>query len=203
MSFYMGVKKVLGGFLIKCFYRCKAEGLENIPENGRVIICSNHISLHDPIVIAAAAKRQICYMGKKELFGIPLFGSFLRALGAFPVDRKSGGDVGAIKHSIKLLESECAVGIFPQGTRHKKKDPEGTPIQKGAGMLVDKTNAPVIPVRIVTKNNAITPVFGKVTLKFGKPISADELRQDTENMANSERYQTISARIFRNILDLK
>ena len=106
MSFYMGVKKALGGFLRTCFYRCKIEGEENIPESGRLLVCSNHISLHDPIVIAAISKRQICYMGKKELFKVPLFGSFLKSLGAFPVDRKSGGDVGAIRHSIKLLEKE-------------------------------------------------------------------------------------------------
>lgn len=203
MSFYMGLKKVLGGFLRHCFYRCTVEGIENIPEKGRVLVCSNHISLHDPIAIAAASKRQICYMGKKELFGIPVFGSFLRSLGAFPVDRKSGGDVSAIRHSISLLEKENAVGIFPQGTRHPGVDPKGTPIQKGAGMLVDKTSAMVVPVCIVTKKNKITPFFTKVLIRVGKPVTADELRDGTENMSNNEKYSEISKKIFEKILELR
>ena len=202
MSVYMGVKKVLGGFLRSCFYRVQVEGEENIPENGRLLVCSNHISLHDPIVIAAISKRQICYMGKKELFGIPLFGSFLRSLGAFPVDRKSGGDVGAIRHSISLLEKDLAVGIFPQGTRHSGVDPKGTPIQKGAGMLVSRTDATVLPVAVVTKNYKITPFFSKVTIRFGKPISAEELKLGTEEMASTEKYKLISERIFDKILEL-
>ncbi len=201
MSFYMGVKKILSGFLINCFYRCKVEGEENIPEEGKLLVCSNHISLHDPIAIAAASKRQICYMGKKELFRIPLFGSFLKALGAFPIDRK-GGDVGAIRHSIKLLQGGNAVGIFPQGTRHRYVDPAGTPVFTGAGMLADKTSSPVLPVRIVTKNNRLCPVFRKVVLKIGKPVEIDELRAGTENMSSSERYKVISERIFAKILEL-
>lgn len=203
MSFYMGAKKVLGKFLIGCFYRCTVEGEDNIPENGRLLVCSNHISLHDPIAIAAACKRQICYMGKKELFKIPLFGGFLKSLGAFPIDRKSGSDVGAIRHSISLLESEKAVGIFPQGTRHPNTDPATTPIQKGAGMLVDKTNATVIPVFIQTKKRKITPFFGKVHLKIGKPISAEELKANTEQLSGNERYKIISERIFKHILELQ
>ena len=202
MSFYMGVKKALGGFLRTCFYRCKIEGEENIPESGRLLVCSNHISLHDPIVIAAISKRQICYMGKKELFKVPLFGSFLKSLGAFPVDRKSGGDVGAIRHSIKLLEKELAVGIFPQGTRHSGKQPKGTPIHKGAGMLVDRTNTTVLPVAVISKNFKITPFFGKVTIRFGKPISADELREGTEGLSGSDKYNRISENIFDHILEL-
>lgn len=202
MSFYMGVKKVLGKFLMGCFYRCSVEGGENIPEGGRLLVCSNHISLHDPIVIAAACNRQICYMSKKELFKIPLFGSFLKSLGAFPVDRK-GGDVGAIRHSIFLLNSEHAVGIFPQGTRHPKVDPEGTPIQKGAGMLVDKTDATVLPVFIHTKKHKVTPFFGKVVLRIGKPVSAEELKRDTEGVSGTEKYNVISKRIFEHIIQLK
>lgn len=203
MSFYMGVKKVLGKFLIKCFYRCTVEGEENIPEGTRLLVCSNHISLHDPIVIAAACKRQICYMGKKELFKIPVFGGFLKSLGAFPIDRKSGNDVGAIRHSIALLEKESAVGIFPQGTRHPKVDPAGTPIQKGAGMLVDKTNASVLPVFIFTKKRKITPFFGKVVLKIGKPVSSKELKLGAEDLGGNEKYKIISERIFKHILELQ
>jgi 1-acyl-sn-glycerol-3-phosphate acyltransferase len=52
----------------KLFYRFKVIGKENVSEKGRLILCANHTHILDPIFIAAATKRTIHFMAKKELF---------------------------------------------------------------------------------------------------------------------------------------
>ena len=53
---------------IKMVYGLKVTGSENVPKEGGVIICSNHMSNFDPLVVVCCVKRMICYFAKKELF---------------------------------------------------------------------------------------------------------------------------------------
>jgi 1-acyl-sn-glycerol-3-phosphate acyltransferase len=172
--------------------------VENIPEEGGVLICCNHISMHDVIVLGAASKRQIRFMAKKELFNVPLLSQFFRALGAFPVDRKKG-DVGAIKHTVNMINEGHVVGLFPQGTRYTGKHPKETPIKNGAGLVVSRTKCTVVPASIKTKNFKITPFFKKVELKFGEPIFYDSFAEFEED---KDKYEKISDIIFKKIVEL-
>ena len=183
MSFYMGAKKVLGKFLIGCFYRCTVEGGENIPENGRLLVCSNHISLHDPIAIAAACKRQICYMGKKELFKIPVLAQLIKMLGAFPIDR-SGGDIAALKKAISMVKEGKCIGVFPQGHRYPGVDPRTTPVKNGVGLIARRAGCAVVPVYIMRKNNTFR-LFKKTYIIIGEKIPAEEL-SELDNSALTE-----------------
>ncbi|MGN1410627.1 MAG: lysophospholipid acyltransferase family protein, partial [Eubacteriales bacterium] len=88
MSFYRWFYNTFEPF-VSWIYRIERVGVENIPEDG-AILASNHTSFSDVLVISAAAKRQVRYMAKKELFKTPLK-PLITALGAYPVDR-SGAD---------------------------------------------------------------------------------------------------------------
>lgn len=198
MSFYSGLRKVLGGFFRNCFYRCTISGEENIPKEGGVLICCNHISMHDVIILGAASKRQIRFMAKSELFKIPLLAQFFRTLGAFPVDRKKG-DVGAIKHTVNMINQGHIVGIFPQGTRHKGRHPKGTPIKNGAGLIAYRCKCTVVPASIKTKGFKITPFFKKVELKFGEPIPYEFFSHLEED---KDKYQKISEIIFEKTTEM-
>lgn len=198
MSFYSGLRKCLGGFFKKCFYHCTISGEENIPSEGGVLICCNHISMHDVIVLGAASNRQIRFMAKKELFKIPLLSQFFKAMGAFPVDRKKG-DVAAIKHTINMINQGEIVGIFPQGTRHNGVHPKGTPIKNGAGLIVSRSKCTVVPASIKTKGYKITPFFKKVELKFGAPIPYSTFENLEED---KDKYQKISQMIFDEITEM-
>ena len=101
-AFYGGMHSLLARFFLWLF-RVRVHFVEREPENETYLLCSNHLSAFDPILLAAALhKQQPHFMAKKELFKIPLLSSVIRAFGAYPVDR--AGDVGAIKTSIALLE---------------------------------------------------------------------------------------------------
>src|SRR4051812_16324497 len=98
-------------------FRFEASGLENIPAAGPVVLCSNHISLLDPTTVGTKVNRKVHYMAKAELFNVPLFGAFIRKLGAFPVKR-GGVSKDAIRNAIWLLKEGEMMGIFPEGTRN-------------------------------------------------------------------------------------
>ena len=89
--------------------------VNGFPKEGKVIICSNHISLKDPPMLALDTKRQIFYMAKSELFENKFVGSLITALGAFSVDR-GVGDSNALDRCGEILEQDGAVGIFIEGT---------------------------------------------------------------------------------------
>ena len=164
--------------IVRLIFRIKVVGAENEPKNGSVLVCSNHISAADPVVICAAMSHQVCYMAKKELFKIPVLSWLIRVLGAFPVDR-GGKDVSAVKKAIKLLKDGKRVGIFPQGTRHPGENPRETPLKNGAAMIATHAEANVLPVYIHRKDN--TPkLFRKTVIVIGKPIKFSDFNYNSE-----------------------
>ncbi|GJM80068.1 hypothetical protein HMSSN139_25640 [Paenibacillus sp. HMSSN-139] len=74
--------------LYKLFFRLEASGLEHIPSEGGVLLCSNHLTLFDPPTIGIMLKRKVHFMAKQELFQIFGFGWLIRHWALFPL---SGG----------------------------------------------------------------------------------------------------------------
>ena len=182
---------------VKFFFQLNFVGTENEPDEGPLLVCSNHISAADPVLVSAATKYQISYMAKKELFGVPLLGRLLRSVGCFPVDR-GGKDVGAVKKAIAILNEGGRVGIFPQGTRRPGEDPRSTEVKNGAAMIALRTGVDILPVFVHRKNN--TPrMFRKTTVIIGKPIKVSELGYDPEK---SGEYTRISELIFDEVCKL-
>jgi 1-acyl-sn-glycerol-3-phosphate acyltransferase len=137
-------------------------------------------------------------MAKKELFKIPLFNLLIKSLGAYPVDRKVS-DVGAVKHTIKILESGGWAAMFPQGTRHPGEDPRNTSLKNGAGMICARTGVDVLPVFIKTKG-AKHKMFRRKYVIIGKPIKFEEF-----GYVHGEpgEYARISKMIFDRVCELE
>ena len=196
MSLYKGFHVCLGA-IVRCIFRVKVEGGENLPDEGSYIVACNHICNADPVILAVSVKnrRQIRFMAKKELFKIPLLAQLIKALGAFPVDR-GGADVRALKHSLKLLEGGEVVGIFPQGTRHPKVHPQGSEVRNGVGMLAKRSGAMILPACIETKNFKIIPFFRRTYVRFGTPY------MPTYTLEGSDAYGEIATEAFEKVLEL-
>ena len=184
--------------LIRKLYRLEVVGEENIPEDGGIIVASNHTALSDVLILSAASGgRQIRYMAKKELFRTPIIAPLIKALGAFPVDRASS-DVASIKKMISIVEDGEAAGIFPQGTRRGGLDPRTTEVKPGVGMIAYRTKAPVVPV-LIENRKMKSGLFRKNRIVFGKPIYYEDL--GFENGGKAE-YEAASALIFARICDM-
>ncbi len=197
MKLYSFLYKILAPFL-RFIFNVRAHGEENIPTEGGLLICPNHISAADVVILSVAAKsRQIRYMAKAELFKIPLLKQLITVLGAFPIKR-GAGDVGAIKKTIALLKDGETVGMFPQGTRYKGVHPSESSVKHGAGMIAYRADVPVLPVAIITKNYKLC-LFKRVDIVFGKPIFPSEL--GFESGSHAEQIAA-SEKIFDEILKL-
>lgn len=188
--FVRGVAKVI----FTPLFRVKIIGLENVPQNGGVIMCANHTSLTDPIFLAINIKRQIHFMGKAELFGNCFTKWFFNKLGSFAVKRGQG-DTGAIRTGEDVINSGGMMGIFPEGTRYL----EGAPRKAKAGvaMIAASTKADILPVSIFREGKI--HLFSKTTIRFGEVIPFEELKLNSEEGAKKSSLRYASELIMDRI----
>ncbi|BCS81220.1 lysophospholipid acyltransferase family protein [Anaerocellum diazotrophicum] len=168
-NFFLNFIRKVAFILLKCIFFIRVEGKENIPEDP-FIICANHRSYLDPVLIILIFDRKVYFMAKSELFRIWWLAPIIKAFGAFPVKRGKS-DIGAIKRAIDVIKSGNILGIFPEGKRNRTKEVilKG---EKGVATIVKATGAKVLPVGI---SGRIIP-FGKIRVRIGKPI---EFRNNT------------------------
>jgi 1-acyl-sn-glycerol-3-phosphate acyltransferase len=179
--------------LVFLIFDLEAHNYESFNKSqGKCIICANHISMLDPVMLAISTKRKICYMGKKELFENKFLGYIFSKLGAFPVDR-AGVSLSAIKASLSVLNRDEVLGIFPEGTRVKEYNDKNA--KPGIAMIANKANSKIIPVYI-TGNYKFR---GKINIYFGQE------KNYVENYAgkiSTEKYTEIGKEILKDIYDL-
>ncbi len=156
--------KSLCRVIFKNIYRVEVKGLNNIPTDGPLIICANHINwLDPPLVGSMLTRRKMHVMAKEELFRLKFLANFFRKLGAFPV-RRGTPDIKSIRISLALLENKEFIAMFPEGTRSKTgKMGKASP---GAALIALKGRSPVLPVAI----RGDYRFFGKITVNIGKPL---------------------------------
>ncbi|RKY40772.1 MAG: 1-acyl-sn-glycerol-3-phosphate acyltransferase [Candidatus Omnitrophota bacterium] len=185
------ILKPLAVFVFKVFFRMEVKGREKIPERGRFILASNHLSFLDPVVLGVACPRRLYFLAKEELFRNSLFSLFIRVLGAIPL-RRNYSDLKAIKKSLAVLNKENPLVIFPQGTRERYDG-----IKEGVGFLAKKSKSPVVVARIIGTDKVLPKGEKKIRLKKIKVIF-DKLSDN----AYPESYQEFSLKVFERIMNL-
>ncbi|OZM57256.1 1-acyl-sn-glycerol-3-phosphate acyltransferase [Lottiidibacillus patelloidae] len=168
MSLY-AVGRSLFYTYFKLFNRVEAIGIENVPKEGGIVACSNHISALDPPLLGTMFPRKVHFMAKAELFTIPILKSIIKAMGAFPV-RRGMGDKQALRTGLQMVGEQKVIGIFPEGTRSK----DGK-LQKGlagSAFFALKSEAKVVPCAIV---GSYAP-FKKLKIYFGEPVDLEDLK---------------------------
>lgn len=164
------ILRVVGRFFFYIFVgKTKVVGKENMKliDGQPAIICANHKSNWDPIILADAFPRQIHFMAKKELFKNPVLAKILIWAGTFPVERDSNAFT-AIRNAMKVLKSGKLLGIFPEGKRsndgyvHEFKD--------GMPLIAYKMKAVVLPVGITNR----VGLWKRPVVSVGKPVDFTE-----------------------------
>ena len=175
--------KVLCRFWYGLILRTRVLGAENIPDSGAFILAANHVSNWDPPFLGTFIDREICYMGKEELFRNPVMAWVCRHLHVFPVKR-GAADKSAIKTAVKLLRDGNCFGIFPEGTRSKTG--ELGRAEAGVSLIAAMTKAPVIPAAIVNTEKIFSreKFLPRLAVVYGKPMKFSGSTKDKEALAN-------------------
>jgi 1-acyl-sn-glycerol-3-phosphate acyltransferase len=176
---YWLLKYIFMGPLLALLGRPKVEGLENVPRTGPAILASNHLAVADSFYLPLVVRRRITFLAKREYFtGTGVKGRFLRwfysTTGQVPIDRSSGDAAqAALETAERLLKEGKLLGMYPEGTR----SPDGRLYKGKTGLarLSLHTGVPVIPVAMIGTDRVNPPGskmwrFGRVTVRFGKPM---------------------------------
>lgn len=128
--------------------RLHITGREHVPEQGPVLLVSNHLSNVDPLVIGVALSRELRILAKAEMVAWPIIGPLARWCGVVPI-RRGHWDVAALRIIAGKLKAGHAVLIFPEGTFAKPPHPAALlEFKIGAAWLAARVRAPVVPVAI-------------------------------------------------------
>jgi 1-acyl-sn-glycerol-3-phosphate acyltransferase len=136
---------MLGAVRIICGIHVEVRGLERLSGEGPKLIASVHQSAFDTMVWLTLLPR-CCYVLKKELLRIPVFGGLLTIGGMIAVDRSGGATAlrSLLRESERAVREGRQIVIFPEGTR---SEPGAVlPLQPGVAALAAKTGLPVYPV---------------------------------------------------------
>jgi 1-acyl-sn-glycerol-3-phosphate acyltransferase len=132
----------------------------------------NHESYLDPPLAGNACDRPIYYFARRSLLDVPILGWLLPKVNVIPVEQE-GIDRSALKATIRELKAGNGVLIFPEGSR--TMDGSLQPALPGLGLIIAKTMAPVVPMRIFGAHEALPRDGGKlhlipITVVVGEPI---------------------------------
>ena len=162
--------------VLRWLYRLRAEGEENLPDQGGYVLAANHISNLDPwpLGIPLWPKHFLRFMAKSELYWWPL-SLVLNRVGAFPV-RRGQRDAEAIATAVRLAQEGNVVAMFPEGTRRTKglvKRFEARP-RSGAARIALEAGVPLVPVAV--KGTDKLARLGRLSVAYGTPVEIEDLR---------------------------
>jgi 1-acyl-sn-glycerol-3-phosphate acyltransferase len=144
-------------------------------------------------------------MARKTLFSIPLLGKLLPHFNVISVDR-DGNDRTALKTVLRLLKQGEGVVLFPEGTR----SPDGNlqKAQSGIGLMIAKTKAPVLPMRLFGAHEAFPknskfPIRHPIRIVLGKPLYFSEQELTAPKGKERELYQELADKVMNAIDSLQ
>src|SRR6266568_1543997 len=194
--------------VFKLYFRWRVFNPERVPLEGPVILASNHASFLDPPLVGAGVRRGINYLARENLFRFPIMGWVLRKWNCVPVDRDGGGAAG-LRAILDRLLAGGAIILFPEGTRTRSGQLQ--PARSGIGLVVIKSNAPLVPVRVFGTFEAYGrqmrfPRPRRVAVKYGQPMRFEQLRAEARVCAKprlKEIYQQVADEMLGAIATLE
>ncbi len=174
---YVGLKAIRG--LAAVLFRLSVRGLDSLPRDGAYLVCPNHQSYLDGLLVASAMPhpvlRRMVSLGWPVVFGRRgVKGLVARMTNCVPIDPDANLRRAMIVSAAALKRGKVVL-IFPEGGL--TWDGNLQPFKKGPAILAAEFGVPIVPVA-VDGSFRVWPKGGrgirpsKVTLTFGSPIAA-------------------------------
>jgi len=201
MNFYYWLGYHLSRLVGRLFFCLRVVHRERMLHTGPVILAMNHQSYLDPPLAGITCDRAVYFLARRTLLDVPLLGWLLPKLNVIPVNQE-GIDRSALKALIRVLKAGNAALVFPEGSR--TVDGSLQPAEPGLGLVIAKTLAPVVPMRIFGAHEALPRGGGlhfvPITIVIGEPIffTAADL-----NPPGKDLYNRLSQRVMNAIAALR
>ena len=167
---------------------------EKLDAEAPYVLIANHQHALDPIVMAMfIPKRQIVFLGKKELGKNKLAANLLNRAHCIFVDRHAT-DMNAMRNCMKAIKMKKILLIFPEGTRHHEGQMEQ--IESGTSLIAMRSKAPIIPIYFDRK----LALFRRTHMYVGDPIPYDDLLADGINTETCERMNDRFREVYREMV---
>ena len=176
-------------------FRIRCEGRENYPQTGAALVCANHQSYLDPVLVGLTCGRQLNYLARKSLFRFVPFRWLIRWYDAIPIEREGLG-IGGLKETLRRLKQGKMVLLFPEGTR--TRDGELSPLQPGFCTLARRGRASIVPVAIdgayqAWPRDRLLPRRATIHIQVGPAISPEDVRR----LSDKQLVAELQARLAR------
>ena len=181
----------------------KVEGLENIPARAPFLVCSNHQSYLDPVMLLAILPLRVLLrlfaVGTSEIFGSGLMRRVARILRVVVVD-PDANLIPAMRAGAYGLRQGLSLILYPEGERSIDGAPKT--FKKGAAILSIHLQVPILPIAIDGFHDAWPrgKSFQKVSalkMKIGKPI-----QPPPESQASEDAYAKLTAELKARVLEM-
>lgn len=202
MNFYYWLGYTLSRIVGRLFFRLRVVHRERMLQSGPVILAMNHQSYLDPPLAGITCDRAIYFLARRTLLDVPLLGWVLPKLNVIPVNQENI-DRSALKALIRVLKAGNAALIFPEGSR--TVDGSLQAAEPGLGLIIAKTLAPVVPMRIFGAHEALPRGGGglhfvPITIVIGEPIVFTAADLDSRG---KDLYKCLSQRVMDAIAALR
>jgi len=159
------------------------------------IYVSNHISWFDVLTLAAVLPRYK-FVGKAELFRIPLFGRAARAAGMIPIERENRKSAfESYRVAAERIRAGASVVVFPEGTRGRSYALR--PFKKGPFVLAVAAGVPMVPTVVhgtlqVMSRDSFRVRAGVVDIHFLESVDTEGVTYDDRNRLSRAAWERMA-----------
>ncbi|NIP17462.1 MAG: glycerol acyltransferase, partial [Xanthomonadales bacterium] len=191
--------------LIHTIYRVRTDGLENVPDEGPVIVASNHVSFVDPLIIGGLIRRPVHFVMYHKIYRLPLLHFIFRTGKAIPIAPRSEDPEileNAYRRIHEVLANGQVLGIFPEGGITRDGDIQ--PFKKGIDKIIAERPVPVVPVALCNIWGSLFSrrdpllkrrpykLWARIEMRIGPAIppgevNADRLEREVSSLRGEDR----------------
>jgi hypothetical protein len=162
--------------------------MENIPEEGPVIVVSNHVSFVDPLILGGMIRRPVNFVMYHRIYNIPLLKFVFKTGKAIPIAGRSENPevlAEAYRRMYEVLAAGQVLGIFPEG--RISGDGEIGEFKPGIEKIVTEQPVAVIPIALCNLWGSLFSrrdplhkrrpykLWAQIEMRVGRPVPPHEV----------------------------
>ncbi len=210
---YDFIKPLVCHHIRRSYRETEIKGLENIPKDGAVLICSNHsMALMDALVILNAIPGPVSFGARADIFKNDFLSKLLTFIKILPMVRERDGIRNVLKNYetideiSEIIYHKVPFVMFPEG-RHRPKH-SLLPINKGivriANNFLEKYGEEM-PLYIIPTGLEYSDYYryGSTCLvNFGKPINVREFVEENKDLSEAHLADKMRKEIYVRMSEL-